>query len=96
VAGAAALAIEVPARESILLEADLIVNGTRNQDYGDSNENLRRIAAIATAMGTEISPKGVAVILIAVKLGRHMHRPKRDNLVDAAGYLELLARVEDL
>lgn len=81
-------------RESILIEAERIVGGDRQADYGDSNENLRRIAAISTAIGQPIDERGVCLVMMAVKLGRHQHRPKRDNLTDLCGYAELISRVE--
>lgn len=76
-----------------LEEALSIVNGSRNADYGDSNENLKRIATIATAMGQTIDAEGVVKVLISVKLARQMHKKKRDNLVDLAGYVELWSRL---
>ena len=79
---------------SVLLEAEDIVNGSRDADYGDSHENLRRIAAIATAIGHPIDERGVCLVMMAVKLGRHLHKHKRDNLVDLCGYAEMMAREE--
>ena len=81
--------------ESILLEAEAIVNGKRATDYGDSNENLRNIAAIATLLGQPIDGKGVCRVMMAVKLAREKFNHKRDNLVDLAGYAELLNRWEE-
>ncbi len=34
--------------------------------------------------------------MMAVKLARHAHKRKRDNLVDLCGYAELLSRVQRL
>jgi len=80
---------------SILLEAEEIVNGSRNCDYGDSNDNLENIATIARSLGVNIDGAGVCRVMIAVKLGRQKFKHKRDNLVDACGYLEMLNRWED-
>ena len=90
-------------RESVLDEAERIVNGERAADYGDSTTNLTRIAGIAELLlddsewehlteKREFSATMIAKVLIAVKLGRERHQHKRDNLVDAAGYIELLDR----
>lgn len=90
-------------RESTLVEAERIVNGERAADYGDSTTNLTRIAGIAELLlddsewehlteKREFSATMIAKVLIAVKLGRERHQHKRDNLVDAAGYIELLDR----
>lgn len=81
--------------ESILLEAEAIVNGKRATDYGDSNENFRNIAAIATLLGQPIDGKGVCRVMMAVKLAREKFNHKRDNLVDLAGYAELPNRWEE-
>ena len=81
--------------ESILLEAEAIVNGKRATDYGDSNENLRNIAAIAALLGQHLDGKGVCRVMMAVKLARVKLNHKRDNLVDLAGYAELLNRWEE-
>ena len=84
-----------PERESILMEAERIVNGSRNNDYGDSNENIRRIVSIANAMGVDIDSVDFCKVMIAVKLGRLMHRYKRDSVADLAGYAELWSRLEE-
>ena len=54
--------IVIPARESLLQEADRIVNGDRQADYSDPVENFKH---------------------------------KRDNLVDLAGYTEILHRIKE-
>lgn len=81
--------------ESILIEAETIVNGKRATDYGNSNENLRDIAEIATLLGQPIDGKGVCRVMMAVKLAREKFNHKRDNLVDLCGYAELLNRWEE-
>ena len=87
---------ELVERESILTEAERIVNGSRNEDYGDSSENIRRIVGIANAMGVSITPVEFCKVMIATKLGRLMHRYKRDSLTDLAGYSELWSRLEEM
>lgn len=80
---------------SILLEADLIVNGSRKSDYGYT-ESFTKIAQIASLVANkEFTPQDVCKILLAVKLVRESYRHKRDNLVDLAGYAELLNSLED-
>lgn len=79
--------------DSILLEAHKIVNGDRAVDYGDSNKNLKNIAALARLQGVEIDAVGVAKVLMSVKLAREGYKHKRDNLVDLCGYAELLQRL---
>jgi hypothetical protein len=75
------------------LEAHKIVNGDRDSDYGDSNKNLKNIAALARLQGVEIDAVGIAKVLLSVKLAREGHKHKRANLVDLCGYAELLQRL---
>ena len=82
--------------ESILSEAERIVNGDRQADYSDPVENFRHIAAIASAIRKkELTSEDCAVVLMAVKLARENFKHKRDNLVDLAGYTEILYRIKE-
>jgi hypothetical protein len=82
--------------ESILSEAERIVNGDRQADYSDPVENFKRIAEIASAISKkELSPTTCAIVMIAVKLARESYKHKRDNLVDLAGYVEILHRIKE-
>lgn len=82
--------------ESILAEAHMIVNGDRQQDYGDPGRSLQRVAMMWSAiMGQEVKPEQVPLCMIALKISRECHQHKRDNLVDIAGYAELLSMVSD-
>jgi hypothetical protein len=82
--------------ESILAEAARIVAGDRQADYGDMRASFGRIATIWSAiLDTRVSPRDVARCMIALKLSRDLHRPKRDNLVDIAGYAHCAQQLED-
>ena len=82
-------------KESILQEADRIVNGERQTDYSDPVENFKQIASIAsTILKKELSAEDCCVVLMAVKLARESYKHKRDNLVDLAGYTEILNRIK--
>ena len=82
--------------ESILSEAERIVNGDRQADYSDPVENFKHIADIASAISKEnLSPTTCAIVMIAVKLARENYKHKRDNLVDLAGYVEILSRIKE-
>lgn len=75
--------------KSILPEAESLVHGDRNKDYGPPIEDFTRTAKIWSAiLGIEIRPEQVPLCMIAVKLSRECNRPKRDNMVDIAGYAE--------
>lgn len=98
-------AIAEASAHSILAEAEAIVGGERASDYGDAVANMKRIGQIAMLM-LDPDEKAdlafgafpatvVAKVLLAVKLGREAFTHKRDNLVDACGYLEILNRCRE-
>lgn len=84
---------------SVLAEAQSLVAGPRRGAYGSARQNFARIARIVNELGLEaggaLTASDVAKVLIATKLARHAHAPKRDNLVDLCGYAELLSQVEE-
>ncbi len=78
--------------ESILLEAQRLTHGPRNQDYGHPLDDYERTAALINALfehklKTLFTASEAAMIMCLVKLSRQAHKPKRDNLVDLAGYV---------
>ena len=89
---------------SILREAMDIVGGARKAEYGDQRVNFQKYADIATlmldsadleALSAGRIPSAVVVkVLMAVKLGRHAYKPKRDNMVDLCGYADILHTVQ--
>ena len=83
-------------KQSILQEADEIVNGSRQSDYGDARESFSSVATIASVMtGKELAPEDCCAVLMAVKLVRESFAHKRDNLVDLCGYAELMNRLKE-
>lgn len=88
------------ASDSILDEAKRITAGTRQNDYGHPRDDFARTATMWTGIltsklrpGAEISAIDVPLCMIAVKLARQVHRHKRDNLVDIAGYARTAAMI---
>lgn len=80
--------------KSILEEAAEIVNGPRQEDYGDFNDNAAAIAgAFSHITGIEIKPPHVAIFHMVTKLVREGNKPGRDNRVDIAGYADRLDRM---
>jgi len=74
-------------QETVLEEAARIVDGDRRADYGHPADNHRRTAAMWSAyLGVGITPRQVCMLNALQKIGRDAHRPKRDNLVDLAGW----------
>lgn len=82
----------------ICLEAFLITTGERQTAYGHPPEDFRRVATMAQALGIDVTPEQVALFQMLVKLSRESHTPKRDNLVDIAGYAAVadMARQREL
>lgn len=77
---------------SILLEAEKLINGDRRADYGHPLDDYTRTAGLFNAaFGDKIkSPftaEDLILVMVLVKISRQRNLPKRDNLVDACGYL---------
>lgn len=83
-------------KETILEEANRLVNGPRQRDYGDPALDFGRTAKIWSAiLGIEVTPQQVGLCMIGVKLSRQVNKPQRDNMVDAAGYAQTVQMVEE-
>ncbi len=84
-------------KQSILKEADEIVND-RTRGYEPAEDSFKNISQIASAIRRKnITPRDVSAVMIALKLSREQYAHKRDNNVDAAGYIQidhLLAEAE--
>ena len=89
---------KLPVTESILSMAEKIIYADKPSQYGDVKESYNKIASIATKMinkDLHLTAKDCLKVMIAVKLVRESYKHKRDNLIDAAGYLGLLDEVLD-
>jgi len=81
---------------NVLHEADKLVHGDRGNDYGSPREDFERTAKMMSAvLGTSVTAEQVPLLMICVKLSRQCHKPKRDNLVDIAGYAETAGMLEE-
>lgn len=80
-----------PTSESpIEVEARGLVGGDRKQSYGDARESFDRIAQVWSAiLKTPVTGQQVALCMAGLKLCREANQPKRDNRVDAIGYVIL-------
>lgn len=82
------------APESILLEAERIVNGQRRGTYGTPENNFQRIADLWNAYlngkpegAMPITGQDTALLMILLKVARLIESPRhRDSVVDVAGY----------
>ena len=86
---------------NVLLEADSLVHGPRQADYGHPYDDYTKVGLIWTAIlkdklkpGEEVSAKEAALCMVGIKLSREVNRPKDDNLIDGAGYFEVANMIE--
>lgn len=84
--------------QSEMLEANRLVNGDRQADYGTPRENYEGIAKVWSGILTrilhrDITPGEAALMMVGLKLQREAMKPKRDNIVDANGYLLVYAHI---
>ena len=85
-------------------EARAAVDGERQDEYGDAEYHLvvvgrawdclLDVIALREGVGC-VGPSDVALMMSVFKIIRECHAHKRDNLIDAAGYLLLAARMSD-
>ncbi len=73
----------------ILLQADALIHGDRARAYGNVHDNFGRWAKLCDAVGIDVTADELAMIMVLGKLARQANKKKRDNVVDAAGYLGL-------
>lgn len=90
-------------RGKILSEALEVINYDRNNQYGDPEHSFSLIAEYWTvylnqAVGpiSELDSRDVAYMMTLFKIAREAHQHKRDNLVDAAGYLGIAGDMHDV
>lgn len=83
--------------KSILQEAQEIVNGNRQKDYGSCVPSFERIAKLWTSYkeDTKFTAMDVAMMLVLLKVSRSKTSPKRDTFVDIAGYSECAGQIAD-
>ena len=80
---------------TILDEAKAAVYGDRNDDYGTVTQNFNTIAELwSVVLGNQVTPEQVGLCMAQIKIARQMYKPKRDNLVDLAGYAATLEKLE--
>lgn len=74
-------------KKNILEEADWITKGNRQDSYGSPSQNFSDIAALwSVILGVQVTPRQVGQCMILLKVSRDKQSPKKDNLVDIAGY----------
>lgn len=77
-----------PIDPTLASEAVQVVTGPRQDAYDHPRRNFARIAALwSPILGVPVTPEQVALCCVQIKVAREIHTHKRDNLVDAIGYL---------
>lgn len=78
---------------SVLDDAQKIIEGARQTEYGPPSESFGRIAQMWSAyLGIHIGVHDVALMMVLLKTSRARNgvlatgQPQRDSLVDIAGY----------
>lgn len=75
-------------------EAQSIVNGERQQDYGDINDSFLRIAGLWSAyLGIHVDKYDVAKMMMLLKVSRAKDKNHRDSYVDIVGYVECVDKL---
>lgn len=84
-------------RGSVLDDAKKVINGARQDTYGNPEDSFSLIGKYWTTYLSKkfkinfgdvvIDPHDVALMMTLFKIAREQHQGKRDNLVDAAGYI---------
>ncbi|QBP31074.1 hypothetical protein SEA_REFUGE_55 [Mycobacterium phage Refuge] len=84
--------------ETVLQEAERLINGERQQTYGDASESFDRIASLwQSYFNNEIRITGLDVtnLMILLKVSRTKGTFHRDSYVDIGGYAGLGERLYD-
>ncbi len=98
-----AVTMEPLAHETILEEAQRLVFGDRQADYGHPFDDFTRtgrmwgaaLAGWARDPSQPVPPDLVALCMVLVKVSREVNRPKRDNRTDGAGYFGVVELVRE-
>lgn len=82
-------------KESILEEAQRLIHGPRNKNYGHPRDNFKDISALFSGyLGMEITDIDVANLMILVKIARVKGTGyHRDSFTDIAGYAGCVERI---
>ena len=81
-------------RTQTLGDAEALVNGPRQEHYGEPAENFAAIAQMWTAyLGTAVAARDVANMMALLKIARLRNGPHYDSSVDTCGYMALAAEL---
>jgi hypothetical protein len=79
---------------NILEEALKLVNGDRQQNYGDIHDSFNRIAGFWSAyLGIHVDIFDVAKMMILLKVSRAKDNNHIDSYIDIAGYVACIEKL---
>lgn len=90
-------------KTNILKEADRLVNGIRDVQYGLPHENWGDTAEMMTAYlhatkklsrDVVLDAHDAAMLMVLVKTSREGNKRSRDNILDIAGYAAVVERID--
>jgi len=77
-------------RTSVLVNAEELINGDRQENYGEPGENFKVIADMWSAyLGSSVCARDVCNMMALLKIARLKNGQHKDSSVDACGYLAL-------
>lgn len=89
---------------SVLQEADKLVNGRRDVEYGLPHLNWGDTAEMMTAYlhatkklsrDIVLDAHDAAMLMVLVKTSREGNKRSRDNVLDIAGYAAVVERIDE-
>jgi len=82
--------------DTVLQEAERVVNGPRRVEYGGVLESFEKIAAKwSVTLGVEVTAEQVGLCMIDLKTVRALQGWHRDSYVDIAGYARCVELMQD-
>ena len=82
--------------QKILEEANKLIGGDRNNDYGDKLTNHKNIAALwSIFLRKKITAHDVAMCMALVKVASLMHAHKKDSYIDLAAYAAIAGELNE-
>ena len=82
-------------RSDIIMKAEELINGDRNETYGDARESFGTIAKLwSVYLGVDVTAEQVAAMFVLMKISRQRKSRHMDNWVDIIGYAALGGEIE--
>ena len=82
-------------RSDIIMKAEELINGDRNETYGDARESFGTIAKLwSVYLGVDVTAEQVAAMFVLMKVSRQRKSKHMDNWVDIIGYAALGGEIE--